>query len=184
MKTNIYFVRHAECETNVDPFFTGEVNGLTERGFAQAKIVANYFSSRNIFDIFTSDSLRAKLTAKEISNFYNKEAVILNSLKERDVVYTDQKNYLYKEDYNSFNQRLVEVKTFLQNLPEGDFVVISHAIFLKALMSYLLLEDFFTEELSSQISNQLIIDNVSISKFMFNKEKNKWQLDYINKKLV
>lgn len=36
MKTNIYFTRHAECQSNIDPFFTGDLNGLTEKGVNQA----------------------------------------------------------------------------------------------------------------------------------------------------
>ena len=177
-------MRHAECESNVNPFFDGIIDGLTEKGINQSKTVASYFKDRNISNVFSSDILRAKLTAKEISDFFNKEVSILEFLKERSIVYKGPDDWSYKEDAGSFKKRLSQAKDFLQNLPEGDFVVVSHAIFLKALISYLLLEDFFTEELSNQISNRLIIDNVSISKFMFNKEKSKWKLDYINKKLA
>lgn len=184
MKTNIYFVRHAECESNIDPFFNGEINGLTEKGTKQAKTIANYFKNRNITNIFSSDILRAKLTAKEISDSLIKEVIILDFLKERNLIYKGSDDYSYKEEFNVFKQRLVQTKSFLQDLPEGDFVIVSHAIFLKVLISYLLLDDLFNEELSARVSDRIIIENVSISKCMFNKEKNTWQLDYINKKIL
>ncbi len=182
MKTNIYFTRHAECQSNIDPFFTGDLNGLTEKGVNQAKVIGQYFKNRNISDVFTSDILRAKETAKEI--YFPKEPIVLNFLKERSVIYQNTAEYLPKEDYKTFEQRLSESKTFLENLPEGNFVVVSHAIFLKALISCLLLNDSSNEEYIEEISSHLIIDNASISKFIFNKEKNKWKVDYINKKII
>jgi len=42
MKTNIYFVKHAESESNINPAFNGSVDGLTEKGIKQSKRVANY----------------------------------------------------------------------------------------------------------------------------------------------
>lgn len=184
MKTNIYFVRHAESESNVNPFFDGPVDGLTEKGIMQGKTVADYFNGKNISDVFCSDILRAKLTAKGISDHFEKEAIVLDCITERSINYKSSDDWSYKEDAETFKKRLTKTKDFLENLPEGNFVVVSHAIFLKGLFSYILLEDLFTEELSEQISKRLIINNVSISKFIFNKEKSKWKLDYINKKLV
>ena len=85
MKTNIYLVRHAECESNINPIFNGAVNGLTEKGIMQAKTIGHYFKDRNINKVFTSDILRAKETAKEIS--LEKSPIILLFLKERSVIY-------------------------------------------------------------------------------------------------
>jgi len=173
MKTNIYFVKHAESESNINPAFNGSVDGLTEKGIKQSKRVANYFKDKNISNIFSSDILRAELTAREIAGSFNKKVIILHYLKERGVIGNNPHKHIYTEDALSFKKRLVQTKEYLQNLPQGNFVVVSHAIFLKSLIFYLLLEDLFNEEISNQISNRLIIENTTISKFMFNKEKNK-----------
>jgi len=184
MKTNIYFVRHAECESNVNPLFDGDVDGLTEKGKAQAKLVAKYFAEKNISNIFASSVFRAKQTAQEIAGVCNKETIVLDLLKERSLVHTTSDECVYTEDYSLFSERLLKAREFLQNLPEGDHVVVSHAIFLKTLISSLLLGNMFSEEIAKQIASSLIIDNVSITKCMFTKEKNKWKLDYINKKIA
>lgn len=130
---------------------------MTEKGIKQSRAVTKYFKDRKISSVFSSDVLRAKLTAKEISDHLEKEIIVLDFLKERSVVYKSPNDYSYKENGDSFKQRLLQAKDFLQNLPEGDFVVVSHAIFLKAFISFLLLENYFNDELSEQISSRLII---------------------------
>lgn len=181
MKTNIYFIRHAESKSNVDPFFDGDLNELTEKGIFETEKVLIYFKNKDILDIFSSDELRSKQTASAI--YIPKKPIILNFLKERSVNYSNINDYTYTENYESFKQRLIETKQFLQNLTAGNYIVVSHAIFLKAFISYILLNELSNEESINQISNHLIIDNISISKFIFNHDKNIWKANYINKKL-
>ena len=182
MRTKIYFVRHAEAQTNVDPFFKGEVNGLTETGLEQAKLVAGYFKNIQIAEIFTSDSVRAKLTAFEIEKVIDKKLSTKEFFNERSVVYINSTTFENKETFESFIKRLVEVKEFLENLPVGNFVFVGHAIFLKALVSYLLVGDSNADELLEKISDSIIIDNASVSKFMYNKEKLSWKVEFLNNK--
>ena len=74
------------------------------------------------------------------------------------------------------------MKEFLENLPVGNFVFVGHAIFLKALVSYLLVGDSNADELLEKISDSIIIDNASVSKFMYNKEKLSWKVEFLNNK--
>jgi broad specificity phosphatase PhoE len=184
MKTKIFFVRHAEAQTNVDPFYKGEVNGLTEVGIAQAQSLANSFKNVNIIDIFTSDSVRTKLTAFEIEKTIDKKSIVLDFVKERKAIYLGDGKGEYKEDFEDFKQRIKKTKIFLENLPEGNFIFVGHAIFLKALIAHLFIGDKYDMELSDKISEVLIIDNASVSKCMFDKDKLCWKIESLNRKVV
>ncbi len=183
MRTTVYLVRHAEAETNVDPLFKGEIDGLTTSGLEDGKALGSYFKAFRVADVYTSDVLRAKLTATEIGGAIGKEPIVLDFLKERKVTYTNTSEYTHDEPFSDMRSRILEAKHFLENLPQGHFVLVSHAIFLKALLSFLLLGDMTTEEQSKNISDVLILENSSITKCMYNKDKSKWRMESLNQQM-
>lgn len=184
MRTTIYLVRHAEAETNVNPLFSGEVNGLTEIGLQQSKNLASYFKNIRIVQIFTSDILRAKLTANEIATGLNKEVVVLGNTVERKIHYSSPTDYKPTETFEDFDVRLRKTKQFFENLPEGRYIFVGHAIFIKALVSYLMLGDQISEKLCESISDTLVIDNGTVSKCIYNTEKQKWRIASLNEKVL
>lgn len=179
MKTTIYLIRHAEAESNTNPHHIGEAY-LTKEGIIQAQRIAKHFSSKDIDDIYVSKVLRAKLTAEEISKVVGKTPVELTFLKERNGTHSKDLLFVPEESFDEMKKRLIETKEFLENLSTSHVIVVSHAIFIKALLSYLMVDELQSEEIISNISDHLIIDNATISKIIFNKEKKKWRIASLN----
>jgi broad specificity phosphatase PhoE len=80
----IWFVRHAESEANVQRIYanTGDSFPLTERGFEQVKALASQLSAFNISAVYASPLLRAVQTAEEIGRLKKIEVKIAPELAE------------------------------------------------------------------------------------------------------
>lgn len=180
MRIRVYFVRHAEAQTNTDPFYAGAVNGLTETGIAQAKAIALRCTKIPLEHIYTSPVLRAQLTAVEIGKALGKEPISLDLLKERKGTHSLLAGYRNDEPFESLKTRLTETKIFLEHLPHKHVVIVSHAIFLRAFAGHILFGDAFTEELLSRMNETFTIGHTSLSKFEFNTEKAKWRMGSCN----
>lgn len=64
MKTTIILIRHGESLANAAGIYLGHTDwDLSERGKAQAEVVADYLADRKIDRIFSSDLIRAYNTA-------------------------------------------------------------------------------------------------------------------------
>jgi broad specificity phosphatase PhoE len=137
MRTTVYLVRHAEAETNADPLYKGEINGLTETGMKQAECLGSYFKTVHLEKVFTSDVLRARATAEGISKITRKEVVVVKNISERKVKYISSSEYKDEESFQDLETRVLETKNYLENLSDGHFAFVSHAIFLKALIALL-----------------------------------------------
>ncbi len=182
MRTTVYFVRHAEAQSNINPLHGHTLNDLTNLGILQSQQLASYFKEKRIKDIFSSPILRALLTAEEIGKVLGIKPIVLDFTEERTVNYKNDIDYEHKESFDDFMLRLKETKHYLESLPEGHVIFVGHAIFIKAIISYIVASGLFTQELSDQISSTLIIDNASISKCIFNKDKSVWRIDSLNDK--
>lgn len=180
MRTYVYFVRHAEAESNVNPFFPGSVNGLTDKGREQANALAERFKNVPIHAIYCSDVLRAKQTAEVVASAVGLVPIEQGFLQERTVVFTSPTEYRPDEAFAHMLERLKAAKVFLESREEKYIVIVSHAIFLRSLSAYLMLGEMFTEKLSDTVSDSLIIDHASVSKWMFNHDKRVWRLQYWN----
>ena len=77
--TNLYFVRHAHSIYTPD-----ELNRpLSERGFADAKIVTKLLKTEDIGIVVSSPYKRAVQTVKGIAEYINTEVEIIDGFKER-----------------------------------------------------------------------------------------------------
>lgn len=179
MKTTVYLVRHAEAQVNVDPM-SSSLDILTEKGAREAQMLADRFRQIPIDAVYTSKVMRAQLTAREIGDAVNRDPVIVESLKERKVVYSDQHEYAHQESFDDLRLRLIETKSFLEDTTEAKIVVVSHALFLRALVGYITFGDLLTEELLHRITETWIIANAAVSKIEYNREKQQWRVDYWN----
>jgi broad specificity phosphatase PhoE len=97
-------------------------------------------------------------------------------LKERCGTFTSDRTYNYSENFIELISRLKETRLFLEELPSKHVVIVSHALFLKALSAYLILGESLNKTLLEDFNDALVIGNASISKCMFNDEKIKWRI--------
>ncbi|MBP6975167.1 MAG: histidine phosphatase family protein [Candidatus Pacebacteria bacterium] len=175
MRKYIYFIRHGECLSNLDPHFSGE-DLLSENGLKQAIFVAKRFKHVAVDAIYHSGILRTQKTAEEIERITDVKSEAKGFLKERRGAFSSEGIYGYVEDFAQLKLRLTETKSFLESLSSKHTVIVSHAIFLKALAAYLTHGDSLSEDLVRNFDVVLIIDNTGVSKCMFNKENGKWRI--------
>lgn len=203
MRTSIYFIRHAEAQSNTNPDFNGGVDDLTEIGLNQARFLAAKFVDIKIEALYSSNTLRAELTAKEINKVTGLDLEILPYIIEIKGSFPDK--FLYSklphdemlqavrqrvhnpnwepdmdESFESFKARIVELKNFLESLKYKNVIVVSHARFLKAFAAYIMLGESLTEESAAEISLKLTLGNAAISKLEYNHDKSKWRIDMWN----
>lgn len=180
MRIRIYFVRHAESETNVDPLSRAKGEGLTELGLNQADALSFRFKDIPVDAIYTSKIPRAMLTAAEIEKIANKKPEVMEFLKERSCVYSSPTEFSYSEAFEDLKSRLRKAKEFFEQLPHKHVVAVSHSIFMKAFAAYLMLGEDMTEESLARINNLLLVGNASLSKLTYNTEKSKWHIESWN----
>ena len=146
----------------------------------QAKNLGAYFKNIKVTQIFTSNILRAQLTAKEIGNVIQKEPIVLDGVGERKVEYLNASEYTFIETSDDFYWRIIATKQTFENLPEGRFIFVGHAIFLKSLLAYMILGDEVTEKVCDRMGDVLVVDNGTVSKCIYNHEKQKWRIGSLN----
>ena len=74
MATTLYFIRHGESVTNADKIYTGQLDyPLSELGFKQAELLANYFKDKKIDKIYSSDLTRTHQTIAPTAKLLNLE---------------------------------------------------------------------------------------------------------------
>ncbi len=176
MRKYIYFIRHAECLSNLDPHFNGSEDVLSDDGLKQAISVAKRFKHITIDAIYHSGILRTQKTAEEIEKVTGVKSESRKFLKERRGSFSLEGVYGYVEDFKQLKIRLDETKNFLEDLTSRHTVIVSHAIFLKALAAYFTHGEVLNEDLIRNFDDVLIMDNTGVSKFMFNEEKKKWRI--------
>lgn len=180
MKISVYIARHGEAEINKNPHQNTGEDTLTDLGKKQALFLAKRFCNTSIEQIYTSKISRARLTAHQVSEMTHTPITILESLKERKMIYTDHQTYTPEERYEDFKERLVDAKTFLENLPHQSVLLISHALFIKGLLASILLDEFLTETNLDKTESALVIDHAAITKLIFNTETRSWKILYLN----
>lgn len=176
MRKYVYLIRHGECLSNLDPHFNGGEDLLSENGLKQAVSVAERFKHTNVNAIYHSGILRAHKTSEEIERVLGIKPEIKEFLKERRGIFSSDGIYSYVEDYDELKLRLSQTKSFLESLTSKHTVIVSHAIFLKALAAYFIHGDSLNEALLKNCDDVLTIDNTGVSKCMYNEEKGKWRI--------
>src|SRR5919201_4975460 len=86
MSAILYFVRHGESEANLlhEISNRGLKHGLTERGRAQARALADTLRDRNIQRLYASPLLRAQQTAEILARELGLQAETTDALREYD----------------------------------------------------------------------------------------------------
>ncbi len=80
---NIYFVRHGESEGNKERVYQSAQTLLSENGLQQAELIADRFNNIEVDTIISSNYIRAKQTAKYISEVTGKDIIESQLFRER-----------------------------------------------------------------------------------------------------
>lgn len=202
MKT-IYFVRHAESEGNIGAVRQGPQTPLSEDGNKQAEIVAKRFSTIHIDKFLSSPQKRAKHTAETINKVLNKEIEFTDLLIERKrpsiVIGMDKKSplvleveekinknmhvldyrYSDEENFSDLKNRAIELFNYINNLTEENILIVTHGIFLRMILAYVILGKNLTSHEYWNFFVTLEVSNVGISVFKqekFGDEDPYWKL--------
>lgn len=181
----MYLVRHGETEDNLNGIAIGQADSpLTENGILQAKNVAEFFKCKNIDAIFSSDLGRCIKTAEIIKKYHcNVQLYLEPLLRERDIgKYTKMHKTKIPggswadelEGGESLIQVMERAEKFLEKIcgKYDSIVVVSHAIYLRMMMGYLL------KKKASEISDIEKIKNAEIVEVEF--KENELEINRIN----
>ncbi len=176
-----YFIRHGETILNQQHIRQGEVGGLSENGKRQAEKVGAYLKRFPIERVIASTYPRARETAEiinkhlKVSAIYspllaerkNPSEIIGKSTHDSEVVrIVDQMDNAYNEDEYRFSdeENFIDLKkrarkclALLARQGAQETVVVTHHVFLKMLIAYLL----YRERLHSADFTKLSFFNIS-----------------------
>ena len=161
----LYLVRHGESDLNKQRKYQYPEVELSKTGLLQAKQVARRFKNIPIDVIISSDIVRAKQTTKEIVAVTKKKVVFTPLLHERrcpsalhgkSIASEEAKqalNLIHKNRYDpkwrhsdeeNFFDAIKRVKALIslvEKRTEENILIVSHAAFLKYLLTHLLFEE-------------------------------------------
>jgi broad specificity phosphatase PhoE len=182
-----YIIRHGETLLNAEHIRQGEEGSLSPKGQHQAEVVAQYLNRLPIKRIISSTYTRARETAEIINaDFHlpimyspllverrNPSAIIGKSTSDPEVEHiVDQMDRAYHEDEYRFGdeENFIDLKNragkclrFLANQGAGETVVVTHHVFLKMLVAYLLYRDRLHASDFVKLSFFNYSDNASIT---------------------
>ena len=203
----IYLLRHAETDYNAHAQFIGGQSNqipLSTKGKKQALAIGKTLRDSNIqFEqVYCSIANRTQQTLDLIlsqANITNNPIIYSEELQElsqgdwegklRSEIYSPEQlaeinsNQWLFTPPNGESQKEVEERMLafisseiLSEHTEGHFLIIGHGIAFKCLLRGIL-------DISSQMAYKLSIDNTSLTKLSYNKEKG-WFVNYLNQTII
>lgn len=160
----VYFVRHGQSTSNVDEIVQGLDDPLTPEGERQALRLAERIKNLTVGALISSDALRAKETAKAISEAVDmpvayselfreiRRPASLVGMSRNDPEYQaflkleeehfGEEGWRFEdgENYEDICARGEAALTYLETHESDDIVVVSHGYFLRFLVTMILLE--------------------------------------------
>ncbi len=158
---NLYLIRHGETYYNREDRIGGD-SDLTEKGWAQARALADYFKKKRIPLVFTSQKIRTQQTASPIKEAQEECTIIplaefdeINSgicecmsykkiRAQMPQVYAERKkdkyNYVYPEGegYGTMQERInrgIKKALYLSN-PSDNIVIVGHRAVNRMILSH------------------------------------------------
>lgn len=201
----LYFVRHGESILNAQNVHQYPDVALSKTGLNQAKLVAKRFKNIPVKIIISSDFARARQTAEEIARVTEKEIVFTPLLRERQrptilhgksydaektvellkLLYDNRHNKNWRhsdeENFHDVIERAKKLLDFVEKRKEDQIAVVSHAAFIKFIMTYMLFGDEANADHFHHIFDFFKSDNTGISicekqTNFYNKVKKQWRL--------
>ena len=182
-----YFIRHGETVLNAEHVRQGEEGGLSESGKRQADEVGKYLKRFPIESIISSTYPRARETAEiinrhlKVPTFYspllverrNPKEIIGKSTSDPEVIrIVDQIDLAYHEDkyrfsdeenFTDLKRRAKKCAALLARQGTRETAVVTHYIFLKMLLSYLLYRERIHASDYIKLSFFNVSDNAGIT---------------------
>lgn len=207
LQKTVYFVRHGQSAHNVAPVFQADDVSLSGVGHDQADVVANRLTHVQFEVLIASPFTRAAQTAQHIADKTGK-AIVFSDLftearkpaKIQGKPYTDEAagmlwrdwqralkapGYLLEsgENVSDLMIRSHEALSYLLDRPEQTIVVVTHGLFLRALVAQALLGDMLTPELIQPFLWQIGTENTGITVLQYKEafeEDPAWRLWTLN----
>jgi len=197
---NIYFVRHGESEGNKERVYQSAQTLLSENGLQQAELIADRFNNIEVDTIISSNYIRAKQTAKYISEVTGKDIIESQLFRERkrpsiqenqskaipELMAIDKEikdnwggvewKYSDEENFTDLRQRAKECFEFLENMTEDNIVVVTHKNFLHCLLWYCLFGFEVTPREAIIVENNFILSNTGIVWMEYDEINNFWKI--------
>jgi broad specificity phosphatase PhoE len=185
----IYFVRHGETEFNAKNIRQGAEGSLTEKGRAQALATAKRFPKEKGRPqiIISSPYQRTKETAEIIAGELKMQVKYSDLLAERknpsEIVgheggerevraiidridksyHADDLRYSDEENFSDLKERAKKLLSFIKRRWEKRIIMVTHKIFLKMIVSYMLYGDSLTASQYNNLSYFNPIDNAGMA---------------------
>lgn len=201
----IYFVRHGETELNAKGIRQGPEGPLTVKGREQALATAKRFPKHKGRPevIISSPYQRTKETARIISEELkmpveycdllverkNPSEIVGHEGSERDVrkivdqidksYHADDLRYSDEENFTDLKERARKLLMYITERPEERIIMVTHGIFLKMVVSYMLHGEKLTASEYNKLSFFNPIDNASMAICSYTThwfKKNEWKL--------
>src|SRR3989338_1862110 len=201
----IYFVRHGETELNAKGIRQGPEGSLSAKGREQALATAKRFPKHKGRPevIISSTYQRTKETANIISEELkmpveycdllverrNPSEIIGHEGGEREVrkivdqidksYHTDDLRYSDEENFEDLKERARKLLFYITERPEERIIMVTHGIFLKMVVSYMLHGEKLTASEYNKLSYFNPIDNASMAICSYTThffKKDEWKL--------
>lgn len=189
-KKLIYFVRHGESELNAKGIRQGPDGKLTEKGrdqaleaakkfpkekgSAQIIISSPYERTRETTDIIAKELnikkidytplLAERKNPSEIVGHWKEEVLVKLIVDQIDKSFHDD-NFRYSDEENfiDLKTRAKDLLSYIKGRPEKRIIMVTHSIFLKMVVSYMLKGDALTASEYNKLSFFNPIDNAGIT---------------------
>ncbi len=201
----IYFVRHGETESNVKRIKQGPEGSLTEKGREQALATAKRFPKHRGRPqiIISSPYKRTKETAEIIGKELNMDVeysdllverknpteIIGREVREREVkqiidrldksFHNDNLRYADEENFIDLKERAKKLLDYIARRPEKRIIMITHGVFLKMVVSYMLKGEKLTASEYNKLSYFNPINNTGMAICSYTThlfKQNEWKL--------
>ena len=181
----IYFVRHGETKLNALGIRQGREGGLTEKGREQALATAKRFPQKKgkpqviIASPYERTIETAGIIAKELNMPVEYSDLLMERRNPTEIVghagvepetkhivdlmdksfHDDNYRYSDEENFTDMKERSRKLVEYIKNRPEERIIMVTHSIFLKMFISYLLLGEKLTASTYNTLSYLNPIEN-------------------------
>lgn len=190
-KKIVYFVRHGQSVDNTSPVFQSKSSPLSEKGQKQALQIAERVSKISFEALVASPYPRAAQTAQAIADKTGKPVEFSDLFTERikpssisgkprsdedaskiarawgDSMYDPNLRVEDGENYEDIIARADKALDYLLRRPEQSLVVVSHAYFLRTLVSRVLLGDKLNGEIFQKFQMIAAMENTALTVLLY-----------------